>query len=241
VVTWTDGGLATALQARGLPPATPVNDWLLDHADDVVAVHRAFVDAGARIVLAGTFRTCPGVVAEWERLADRAVALAREAAGRRAEVWAAVGPADAEAIGALVARVAPHVDGIVLETFVDPAAAAAVLDVVRPLTDRTVVVSLVPRPDGTVGGHEPGPVLGDLVRRGADGVGFNCGTGPAQILAAVARLAVDPGSLWVRPAGDGTPATVAALVTLSARARWVGGCCGVTTRDLSEAHTTARR
>jgi methionine synthase I (cobalamin-dependent) len=129
----------------------------------------------------------------------------------------------------------------VLETFVDPAAATAALDAVRPLTEHTLVVSLVPRPDGTVRGNEPGPVLAGLVRRGADGVGFNCGTGPAQVLAAVARLDVDPGPLWVRPAGDGTPATVAALVSLSARARWVGGCCGVTTRDLSEAHTTAGR
>jgi homocysteine S-methyltransferase len=234
VTTWTDGGLATALQARGLPPATPVDAWLLSRPDDVRDVHRAFVDAGATIVLAGTFRTFPGLVSEWRRAADRAVELAREAADGRAEVWASVGPAEPDAIRALVAHVADRVDGVVLETFVDPASALAALEVVRPLTTRPVVVSVVPRP-----GVEPS--LTRLNAAGADGVGFNCGLGPGPTLAAVDRLQDDPGPLWVRPAGDGTPATVAALVALAERCRWVGGCCGVSARDLAEARRTAGR
>ena len=43
-----DGGLATTLQRHGLPPYTPVNAWIRDRPEAVVAVHRAFVEGRRR-------------------------------------------------------------------------------------------------------------------------------------------------------------------------------------------------
>src|SRR5690606_6236062 len=88
-----DGGLATTLQRHGLPPFTPVNDWLLARPDAVRDAHAAFAKAGAELVLAGTFRVLPHLDARWPTLLERAVSLCLQGVSGRAEVWASIGPA----------------------------------------------------------------------------------------------------------------------------------------------------
>jgi len=83
-----DGALGTELTRRGI--ATPLPLWsaqaLLDAPDTVRDIHEDYVRAGADIITANTFRTTPRTLAkagragEAERLTERAVALAREAA-----------------------------------------------------------------------------------------------------------------------------------------------------------------
>ncbi len=85
-----DGALGTELERRGIP--TPLPLWsgqaLLDSPDTVRSIHEDYVRAGADILTANTFRTTPrtlakvGKAAEAERLVERAVSLAREAAER---------------------------------------------------------------------------------------------------------------------------------------------------------------
>ncbi len=85
-----DGALGTELMRRGIP--TPLPLWsaqaLLDAPDTVRAIHEDYVRAGADVITADTFRTTPRTLAkagragEAERLVERAVALAREAAER---------------------------------------------------------------------------------------------------------------------------------------------------------------
>jgi S-methylmethionine-dependent homocysteine/selenocysteine methylase len=84
-----DGAMGTEIERRGVP--TPLPLWsaqaLLDAPDTVRAIHEDYVRAGADIITANTFRTTPrtlakaGRAAEAERLTERAVGLAREAAG----------------------------------------------------------------------------------------------------------------------------------------------------------------
>jgi len=50
-----DGGMGTQLQAKGLKPGEIPEDWNVDRPDDVAAVHRAYVEAGAQIVYSNTF------------------------------------------------------------------------------------------------------------------------------------------------------------------------------------------
>lgn len=235
-----DGGLATTLQRDGLPPFTPVDDWLSARPDAVVAAHRAFVDAGAAIVLAATFRTLPHLAGDWAARADRAVALARRGAGDRAAVFASIGPASTPARrwrpgdpapwGALVAHLADRVDGFVLETFTDvEEAVAAVADARTHAGVRPVIASLVPDERGrTLGGDAAASSLRRLAEAGADGVGFNCGGAPAEVARAI-DAAGDVGvPLWAKPAGgDDAAALLGALRHLATRCRWVGGCCGV--------------
>jgi methionine synthase I (cobalamin-dependent) len=224
-----DGGLATTLQARGLPPNTPVDDWLLERPDEIAAVHRAFADAGAEIVLTGTFRTFPSLRADWEAVADAALAATT---GVPAAVWASIGPGARPGEWARLARrLAPGVRGYALETFVDPVECAAAVREVREVTDLPIVGSLVPGDDGLlIRGGEPGPAFDALREAGATRLGFNCGS-PAGTEAAVARAACD----WVKPNSGGLSqeALVASLVRLSRRVAYVGGCCGVGPHDIA--------
>jgi methionine synthase I (cobalamin-dependent) len=234
-----DGGLATTLNERGLSWDRPVDDWLLERTDAIEAVHRDFVAAGAEIVLSATFRALPSLQPRWAEITDLAVEVALRAG---VPVWASIGPAstfqrawrthrEPGGWGALAERCLDRgAAGVVLETFTDAdelrAALADVLPVARHLP---VIASLAPREDGLLfDGSDPKPILAALLDQGAAGVGFNCGTGPASVEAAVARCD-GVGPLWAKPSAMNAPPkeVVAALARLAERCRWVGGCCGV--------------
>jgi methionine synthase I (cobalamin-dependent) len=251
-----DGGLATTLQRRGLPHFTPVDAWVLDRPDEVVSVHRAFVDAGATVLLAGTFRALPHLSVEWRAITEAAVAIARAASAGRAEVWASLGPAStahqrwsaaapgdrarmAHGWAELAERCLDEgVDGIVLETFVDPAELVEALARVRVIAPGLpIATSLCPRDDGALwDGREPLPWLRRLQTGGADFIGFNCGTGPSSVEAAWSRCAGLTAARWAKPnrghACD--QALIAALSRLGASCDAVGGCCGVGPEVLAE-------
>jgi 5-methyltetrahydrofolate--homocysteine methyltransferase len=93
-----DGAMGTMLQAAGLPPGTPPEGWLLENPEAVIGVHRAYIEAGADLILTCTFgATKPRL--ERSGLGDRvgeinrrAVEIAREAAGREVFVAGDIGP-----------------------------------------------------------------------------------------------------------------------------------------------------
>jgi S-methylmethionine-dependent homocysteine/selenocysteine methylase len=75
-----DGPLGTELAARGVP--TPAPAWsaaAIEQAPEVIAaIHREYANAGATVHTANTFRTKRRQVGDaWERLARRAVEIAR--------------------------------------------------------------------------------------------------------------------------------------------------------------------
>lgn len=227
----TDGGLATTLQAQGLPPFTPVDDWLLERPGAVEATHRAFVEAGADLVLTGTFRTLPALRPRWQELADAAV---EAAVSSGVEVWGSVGPASTPdrawrpgedpGWSALAKHLAPHVCGLVLETFVDPEEARAALAAVRDTAP--VVVLLTVRSDGRlVSGAPARPALQRLLDEGAAAVGLGCGE--PEGARRVAEGWEGP-PLWLRPGCTGdASAWLRTVLALVPHASVVGGCCGV--------------
>ena len=50
-----DGGMGTLLQARGLKAGETPEDWNVERPDDIAAIHRAYVEAGAQVIYANTF------------------------------------------------------------------------------------------------------------------------------------------------------------------------------------------
>ena len=50
-----DGGMGTLLQSKGLKPGELPEVWNIEHADEVVDIHRQYFEAGSDIVLANTF------------------------------------------------------------------------------------------------------------------------------------------------------------------------------------------
>lgn len=93
-----DGAMGTMLQAAGLPPGTPPEGWLLDNAEAVFSVHRAYIEAGSELILTCTFgATRPrlersGLADRLEEINRRAVEIAREAAGDDVFVAGDIGP-----------------------------------------------------------------------------------------------------------------------------------------------------
>jgi 5-methyltetrahydrofolate--homocysteine methyltransferase len=92
-----DGGMGTALIARGLPPGALPEEWILTRPEEIAAVHAAHAAAGARLLLTATFN-CAGPrldarvdPARLEALCGWAERLARGACGGGL-VAGAVGP-----------------------------------------------------------------------------------------------------------------------------------------------------
>jgi methionine synthase I (cobalamin-dependent) len=80
-----DGGLGSALLARGLRPGDPPDRWNLERPEEVLAVHRGYVAAGSEAIHTNTFGANRARLARFG-LAERvreinaaAVRLAREA------------------------------------------------------------------------------------------------------------------------------------------------------------------
>lgn len=221
----TDGAWGTQLQARGLAPGEVPDLWNLTHPEEVAAVARAYVDAGAEIVLTNTFGANRFRL-EDDGAADKApeinaagVALSRlAAAGRDVLVFASVGPtgkllmtgditegelraayaAQAEALSRACA------DGVVLETFQDLDEAEIVVSEMKK-TGLPVVASMVYDSgrdfDRTMMGTTPEQAAAGLIGAGADVVGANCGQGIAGFVSICRRLKAAAGDtpVWIKP------------------------------------------
>jgi S-methylmethionine-dependent homocysteine/selenocysteine methylase len=256
--TLLDGPLGTELAARGI--ATPLPSWsarAIDHAPEVVAqIHRDYADAGATVHTTNTFRTKRRAVgAAWERLARRAVALARDAVPKHHAIAGSLAPLedcyrpdlsppDTESVPEHreLARVLADagVDLILCETFPNPREAAiAVAEAVR--TGLPTWVALTAGPDASLMTPEAMEAAArTCASEGARAVLVNC-VPASKTLAYVDRLArvdlpvgayanagpVDEGIGWGRDAERGPRAyATLARTWLLAGATIVGGCCG---------------
>src|SRR5947209_7925624 len=83
-----DGAMGTELQRVGLPSCKRPEDWNLERPEAVQAIHQAYVDAGAEVLLTNTFQA--NRIALAERPPDflaktfaSAIRIAREVAGAR--------------------------------------------------------------------------------------------------------------------------------------------------------------
>ena len=137
-----DGAMGTLLYGRGVFVNVCYDELNLSRPELVRQIHEEYVAAGAEILETNTFGANPvklssyGLDARTEEINRKAVALAREAAGRRARVAGAVGPLGIriepwgptsrdEAVELFRRQVQGllegGVDGFVLETFSDVA------------------------------------------------------------------------------------------------------------------------
>jgi len=220
-----DGAWGTELANRGLAPGEPPERWNLERPDEVSAVARAYVEAGADIILTNTFGANPMKLAKVNLLGKTtqvnrsAVEISVEAAAGRALVFASIGPtgefmeplgsksADemtscfAEQVRA-IAEGSP--DGIVIETMTDLAEAQAALRAVRDNSNLPVVVSMTYEKGlkgyATMMGVKPGQAVEQLASAGADIVGANCGSGIEDMVEVTRIMRAATGlALWVKP------------------------------------------
>ena len=235
-----DGATGTNYQDLGLEPGVAPEEWLFDEPDRVLGLHRAFVEAGADVILTCTFG------ATGLRLADsplagraaevnqRAVELAREAAGGRALVAGSLGPdrpalraarpaharASARTTFEEQARglAAGGADLLVLETFFALEEATAAIEGVRRASDLPLVVSFsFDQGTRTMMGPRPTDAVNAVRELGVAAVGANCGRSLADTDAIVRELVVaaDGLPLWVKP-NAGVPKIVGDAVVYDA-------------------------
>lgn len=214
----------------------------LDRPDVVRAVHRAFADAGSKLVETNTFGAnrfalgkldLEGRVDEINR---RGVELAREAgvlvAGSVGPLRVRLAPygrvkrsqarkAYAEQIGVLAAAGA---DLILIETQSDLIEMEEALQAARSVCDLAVIVTATfTRDDRTLLGSTPENVASRLVELGADAVGVNCSEGPAQVLRIITLMRDLVGSTpLVAMPNAGGPARVGERIVYPATPEYLG-------------------
>ncbi len=205
-----DGGMGTLLQAAGLAPGEQPERWNLSHPDTVRAIHRAYLDAGSRVITANTFGANPWHYTDKElsEIIPAAVQNVRaaiaDAGVSNAYVALDIGPSgkllrpygdldfeDAVAAFAKIVRIGADAgaDLVLIETMNDCAETKAALLAVKENCSLPVFVSNVYGSDGKLmTGAEPEAMVAMLEGMGADAIGANCSLGPRQLTTVAKRL-----------------------------------------------------
>ena len=219
-----DGATGTSYQQMDLPIGVAPEEWVEDHPERVVGLHRAFIDAGADIILTDTFGGTPIRLRE-TRFAGRAGELNRRAAelasqaaaGTHVLVAGSMGPTGMlmEPLGELTASAAAGayaeqaaglieggVDLLLLETFFALEEALAAIDGVRRVTASPLVVSFsFDQGVRTMMGLSPTAMLKAIGPMGVAAIGANCGRSLDDMVKVVDELASANAGipLWIKP------------------------------------------
>ena len=194
-----DGGTGTVLQSRGLAGGEPPEKWTFSHPDEILSLHRAYVDAGCNIVKTNTFGVNSDKYPNYEEYFSRGVALAEKAAQGREDVFVAldIGPTgrllkplgdlgfeEAVSIFADSARCAEKygADLILIETMNDLYETKAALLAAKENSSLPVfVTNAYDETSRLMTGATPEAVIATLEGLGADAIGLNCSFGPDKM------------------------------------------------------------
>lgn len=266
-----DGGMGTSLIEQGEPLGTCFELLNVDDPERIVSIHRAFVHAGSDVVLTNTFGgnrfrlDVHGLATRTAELDRAATALARDAGARfvagslgplgvRLAPYGRVRPEDAFSAYREQAEALAEggVDLLIVETQTDLREMEQALAAARAGAPGIAVIvsATFTKDDRTLLGSSPAQVAARLVALGADGIGANCGEGPAQLLRVMRGMRPAAGDvpLVARPNAGGptqvggrfvypaTPEYLAehARAFLDEGVSILGGCCGT-----GPAHTQA--
>ena len=258
-----DGGMGTYYKAK---PGQECEQANLTDPDGILAVHRAYLAAGADAIKTNTF-SLPRLAAAqqpgWEQLADAGWQLAAKAAGETgAAVFADLGPAPdtenlpAEQVYLSVAKrfALLGARNFLFETLSTEEGVLEAIHALKQTVPETfVLVSFAVLPDGYT---REGRYCAELVRRMAqsgvvDAVGLNCVSAPGAMRALVQQLGDVGLPLSVMP-NAGYPVVARAQVRYQGKpeyfarelsrlaaegVRILGGCCGTTPQHIAALRT----
>ncbi len=205
-----DGGMGTLLQAAGLAPGEQPERWNLSRPEVVQNVHRAYLEAGSRIISTNTFGANPWHYTQDELrkiipaavqnvraaiadagVSDAYVALDIGPSGKLLRPYGDLDFEDAVAGFAKIVRIGADAgaDLVLIETMNDCAETKAALLAVKENCSLPVFVSNVYGADGKLmTGAEPEAMVAMLEGMGADAIGANCSLGPRQLIEVAKRL-----------------------------------------------------
>ena len=204
-----DGATGSNLRASGMPAGVNTESWVLDHPEVLVALQRAYAEAGSQIVCAPTFganRLNLSMYGLEDKVADfnhRLVALSKRAVDGRALVAADVTTtgkrvdADEVSYDELIEvyrdqaenALDAGVDLFIVETMLGVTECSAAIEAIRSLCDLPIFCTM--SLDAVGGAYFDGDAeqaAQQLPALGADAVGVNCGQGPELYESVIARM-----------------------------------------------------
>ena len=221
-----DGGMWRLLQAKGLGDDPP-ELWNLTHPDRVTDVHRAYVEAGSRVVYTNSLggnRLRLAQMGLADRLAEvnwAAVKAALAAAGGAVFVAGDISTTGAmlEPYGDLSRREAVEIYAeqarvlaeagvglFVVETMLDLAEACAAVEGIQSVSALPIVCTLSFGPGGrTMMGDTPEKAVRELTALGVAAVGANCSGGAREMLPVIQAMAGVAGIPLVAKPNAGIP------------------------------------
>ncbi len=204
-----DGAFGTLLQQAGLQPGAPPELWSIDHPEEIIAIHRSYVDAGSDIIYSNTFGANRYKLAESpasvEEVIRASLANARAAcSGSRAMVTLDIGPIGQmlEPRGSLPFEEAYDIfreiviagkdraDLIIIEAMTDLREIKAAVLASRENSNLPIICTMSFEENGkTVTGTSPAIMALTIGGMGVDAVGLNSSFGPDQLAPIVEELA----------------------------------------------------
>ena len=207
-ILFFDGGMGTLLQEQGLQAGELPETWNLKNPEPIIQIHKAYLAAGADIILANTFGANRFKYGEdLEKIVTAGVANAKKAvaeSGKKAYVALDIGSTGKllkpmgtldfeEAVGvfAEIIRVGEKAgaDLILIETMSDTyELKAAVLAAKENSTLPIMATVIFDESKKMLTGASPQVVVSLLEGLGVDALGINCGLGPKQMKELVKEL-----------------------------------------------------
>lgn len=258
-----DGATGTELQKRGMPKGVCPEQWVAEHPDTLLEIQNQYVAAGSDIIYTCTFGGNRVKLEEFGLgdsvfgLNQKLASLSKQAAGEKALVAGDLAPTGrmVEPLGDLPFEecvavykeqiqglLAGGVDLFVIETMMDIQEARAALIAVKETCAHPVLVSMTfDQNQRSLTGTDPVTALITLQSLGADVVGCNCSTGPAEMAALISLMKPYARVPLLAKPNAGLPRLINgvtvfdmdapefagyAQVLINAGASFLGGCCG---------------
>ncbi len=230
-----DGAMGTMLFASGLGHGGAPELWNVDQPERVEAVHRAYLEAGSRVLLTNTFggtshrlalHKLQDRVGEFNRAAVHILRKVVDASGTEAIVAGDIGPSGGvllpygtmtfeDAVKGFTEQAAALVEGgvdlIWIETISDLEEMRAAVEGVRSVSAEIPLVTCMTfdTHGHTMMGVKPEQAAAKLAAFGATAFGGNCGNGVEEIVTVVEKMkAVAKDAILVAKANAGIPKLV---------------------------------
>ncbi len=207
-ILFFDGGMGTLLQEQGLQAGELPETWNLKNPEPIIQIHKAYLAAGADIILANTFGANRFKYGEdLEKIVTAGVANAKKAvaeSGKKAYVALDIGSTgkllkpmgtldfeEAVRVFAEIIRAGEKAgaDLILIETMSDTyELKAAVLAAKENSTLPIMATVIFDESKKMLTGASPQVVVSLLEGLGVDALGINCGLGPKQMKEIVKEL-----------------------------------------------------
>ena len=203
-----DGGMGTLLQQKGLQPGERPERWCVTRPEEIVSIHRAYLESGSDMVCTNTFgaNLLHYEAEELREIVFSAVACARKAAegmegkfvlldiGPSGKLLAPLGDLPFEDAVSLFAHtvrlgVEAGADGILIETMTDSYETKAALLAAKENSTLPIIVTNAYGSDGKLmTGATPGAMVAMLEGMGVTALGANCSLGPDLLAPVVEEL-----------------------------------------------------